>query len=372
MNRVAFIVASLNRGGAEIQLLTLLEGLDRSRFEAELFVLGGGTMLDRVPGHVPVVSAIWKSGADPLAAARLASLIRGFGPDVVVQYGRTAAGITGRLSALWAHSPAIVQVVHSNVFSGSAEKRGLHNAANRLLDSRTDAWACVSAFQADALARAGVDRTGIRVIANGVDLVRFDCSNRSPESSRDLLGMSESGLCIAMVGGFRPVKRHDVLIRALSIAEQRGVDMHALLVGTGETLESACELAETLTVAGRIDFLGERSDVAEVLNACDVFVSASDSESFSIAAAEAMACGRPVVATRSGGIEELVVDGETGLLVPVGDPAALADALALLAHDEGLRQKMGAAGRLRACEKYSVQAMVASYESLFEELACRH
>lgn len=368
MIRVAFVIGSLNIGGAELQLLSLLERLDRSRFEAMLFVLGEGSLIPRVPHDVPVEAGIWSHGADPRAVRRLAASLGQWAPDVAVQYGRTAVGLTGRLAAKRAGVSVVVQAVHSNRFTWEEPRRGLHNVLNRFIDSWTDEWICVSRSQAMRLEAAGVPANAIRVIYNGVDLAEFHPAHQPVASSAQ---DTRVAMRVIAVGGFREVKRYDVLVQALGIAVARGVDVHATLVGDGETRATIESLVAASGLDAHVRFAGSTDGVAALLRSADVLVSSSDSESFSLVAAEAMACALPVVATRSGGIEEIVVDGETGYLVAPGDSEGIASSLGRLSTDPELGRRMGRLGLERVRTMFSIAAMVEGYEALLEELACR-
>jgi L-malate glycosyltransferase len=363
MINVGFIIASLNMGGAEQQLLTLLRNLDRGRYCVSLFVLHGGSLLPDVPADVAVRADLWRSSAG-LRTDLIVRALREAEIGLVVQYGRTAAGIVGRLAAMRAEVPVIVQSVHSNVFDASQPRRWVLGQACRFLDGKTAKIVCVSHAQADALVRSGVSAGQIQIIPNGIGFA-------GPVEAEKARGCdTPDEFVVAAVGQFRAVKRYDVLLRALALARARGCPVRAILVGDGPELRKMRLLARELALEGVTTFTGERSDVQEVLRAADVLVSTSDSESFSIAAAEAMMCSRPVIATRSGGVEEVVVDGETGLLVPKRDAEAVVDALIALWLDNDLRRRMGDAGRIRAMTNFSVETMVKGYEDLFEELTC--
>jgi len=141
-----------------------------------------------------------------------------------------------------------------------------------------------------------------------------------------------------------------------------------VLAGDGPERARLAARAHELGIAPATHFLGTRADKAELLEACDVFALASRSEGLGVAALEAMACRRPVVATRVGGLAEAVVDGRTGLLVAPGDPAALAAALRTLRDDPELRARLGAAGPRRLEEGFAAEQMVRAYEALYREV----
>jgi len=163
-----------------------------------------------------------------------------------------------------------------------------------------------------------------------------------------------------------PRKGVDVLVDAL--AALPASSGRAVLLVAGDGPERAALAARAAGLGARVCFLGARADKAELLSACDVFALASRAEGLGVAALEAMAAGRAVVATRVGGLGEAVVDGRTGLLVPPGDPAALAAALARLCDDPALRARLAAAGPERVAEGFEAEQMVGAYERLYREV----
>jgi glycosyltransferase involved in cell wall biosynthesis len=144
-----------------------------------------------------------------------------------------------------------------------------------------------------------------------------------------------------MVANFSPVKRHDMLLQALTQVREKLPDVRCLLIGDGVLRVTVEGMAQQMGLSEMVVFFGSRSDVPDLLPAIDVFALTSDSESFSNAIVEAMASGKPVVATDCGGPAETVVEGETGFLVPPGQPVILAEKITLLLQSPILAQQMG-------------------------------
>ncbi|MCL6625957.1 MAG: N-acetyl-alpha-D-glucosaminyl L-malate synthase BshA [Alicyclobacillus shizuokensis] len=168
------------------------------------------------------------------------------------------------------------------------------------------------------------------------------------------------------ISNFRKVKRVLDLIQVFHLVNQR-IPSRLLLVGEGPELSAARELVSGLGLQERVHFLGKQDEVAELYQASDVFLLVSEKESFGLVALEAMASGLPVVGTTAGGIPEVVADGETGLLAPVGDISRLAQLVMRLLTDEALRLRMGEAGRARAMRLFCLEDKVAEYERLYEQ-----
>jgi glycosyltransferase involved in cell wall biosynthesis len=207
---------------------------------------------------------------------------------------------------------------------------------------------------ADRLLEEWVPSRKIAVVANGLDVHQFQprTDNRRPRR-------------IIVVANLRKEKGHDVLIDAAVDVLRQLPDAEFEIVGGGPELESLVARTEARQVRRAFTFLGHRDDVASRLAAADVFVLPSRSEAFPNAVLEAMAAGLPIVASAVGGIRELIDDGKTGLLVPAGDPHALADRLRLLLIDPARATRLGDAARAEAHARYSFDRMVAAFDALY-------
>lgn len=253
--------------------------------------------------------------------------------------------------------PLVVSVHGSDLLEddGAARDPGLV----RLL---TEAWAVVA--PSDGYLRTAVDAYPVLAgktqrIYNGFDPgnVPGDVLARAPAT----------GVRVLCVAGLSWAKGVDVLIRALALCAESRPELR--LIGNGPARDELTKLADTLGVGARMTFLGAagRGTVFDELRAADYVVLPSRKEAFGLAALEAMACGRAVIASRVGGLSEVIADGETGLLVPPDDPPALARAMDRLAADADLRRRLGNAGRDRA-KGFGVAAMIDAYETLFARL----
>jgi glycosyltransferase involved in cell wall biosynthesis len=189
------------------------------------------------------------------------------------------------------------------------------------------------------------------VIHNAVDVASFRTTNGAAGPAR-----------IVGVGRFAYPKDFSTLLAALELV---GAGYRAALVGDGPGLGEVVTALRARGLSDRVELLGARGDVSDVLARSDVFVLSSRSEGFPVSILEAMAAGLPVVATDVGGVAEAVVDGETGILVPAGDPEALAAALRRLVADPALRRRLGAAGRTRAFRRFDVAHFRAEHLKLY-------
>ncbi len=225
---------------------------------------------------------------------------------------------------------------------------------NHLSLSRLDAHVALTPRQARLIEGMARLRPGsMRIIPNGVADVDVEPVSRPVP-----------GPIVGYVGRLSPEKGLDVLVRTL----ERIPELTVVLVGDGPDRESLERLAAELGVADRLTLPGWIEEPRPWLAMFDVFAFPSRSEGFGLALIEAMFASRPVVATAIGGIPDVVVDGETGLLVPPEDPTALAQALGTLLADDELRLAMGTRGRARARQEFNLENMIHSYESLYEDL----
>jgi glycosyltransferase involved in cell wall biosynthesis len=241
---------------------------------------------------------------------------------------------------------------------------------NRFTHPLADRVTCVSQQVADFVAReVGIPSEETVVIPNGVDLHRFDRLPAKQEVRRTL-GLPNDELLVGTVTRLNPVKRLDVLLRAVAALE----GVHTVIVGDGPERRQLEAMADQLGLADRVHLVGHQQDVRPWLAALGVFVLSSDWEGMSNALLEAMAAGLPIVATAVGGVPEVVVDDATGLLVPPGDPNALAEAITRLLRDPDLRRTMGQAGRARVVQHFSIDETVRLteelYTTLLEEKGC--
>jgi L-malate glycosyltransferase len=225
-------------------------------------------------------------------------------------------------------------------------------------------------FSADSLARVdGFSGKSIEVIENGIDLARYIHGDRA--LLRQRIGLDPQRRYIACIARFHPVKDHAMLLQAFAGVAAALPDVDLVLAGDGPLRETLVTQAATLGISGRVRFLGVRSDVADILQAVDMFALTSISEAASLTLLEAMASALPVVVTAVGGNSEIVVHGEHGYLVPRGDATAAAEAMLRLLRDPARACAMGEAGRRRVHERYDLSRTVERYYGHYADAASR-
>jgi glycosyltransferase involved in cell wall biosynthesis len=207
----------------------------------------------------------------------------------------------------------------------------------------------------------------IKLIYNGIDTSRFE-KKFYQEKLRKELSLSRGDLILGNVGNLREVKDHHTLILAFSKVSPLFPQAKLLIIGEGELKASLLKFRSELGLEDQVLFLGHRDDIPALLNLMDIFILSSRLEGCSISILEAMASGKPVIATKVGGNPELVLEGKTGLLVPSAEPEKLAESIIQLLKDEKLRKKMGDEGRKRVKAKFSRESMVRNYEELYSQI----
>lgn len=365
--RVVLALESSGPGGAENMVLRLAEGLRGAGEEPIVATLRPGWMTERAEAAgLPVWIVPQRPGLDLGWVPAFAWRLRRERVDVLHShefmmnvYGGAAARLAGVAS---------VATVHGHQWATGKPRRALAYRMLRRLGLRLVA---VSADLAGFLSTGlGLPRSALAVVPNGIPLPRLPDPSRAAElraAARAELGLPPDGALAVAVGNLYPVKGHGTLVAAL--AEAPGV--RAAIAGRGEEESRLREEARRLGVSGRLHLLGLRDDVDRVLRAADVFVHPSRLEGLPLAILEAMAAALPVVASRVGGIPEAVIDGETGVLVPPGEPGTLAEALRSVLLVPGRAAALGAAGRARAERHFSIEAMISAYRSLYDDAAGR-
>lgn len=360
--RVMFVHTSLFVGGAEALLVDLIRRLDRQRIVPEVCCLKDiGPLGQSLSDDVPVFHRLIKHKYDVAVVWRLAKLFRRRQIDAIVTVGAGDKMFWGRLAARVAGVPVIASALHSTGWPDGLGR------ANRLLTPITDAFIAV----AEPHGRYLIDvehlpAERVHVVVNGVDTERF---YPHPADSRLKLelGIAAGAPVAGIVARLGSEKNHEMFLEVARRVRERVSDAQFLIVGDGVERERLERLAAELQVAEGVRFLGNRSDVPELLALCDVFLLTSHIEANPVSILEAMATGKPVVATRVGSVGESVRDG-VGYLVEPGDAAGMAERVVELFEGPRLARSLGSEGRRLVVERWSVDRMVEGYQSLLEEL----
>lgn len=364
--RVLFLTSHMEIGGIPLYTVTLAEALAR-RGHQPVVVSRGGPLVERLAASgIPHVIA----GLDvtspfhPSAAAalgRVIGVIRRHHPDLLHAQTRTAyivAGLAGRVTGV-----PVVTTAHG-FYKWHWWRRLLPCWGTRVI-------AVSPAVQRLLVERYGVPPAKVATIANGIAWEPPPPARLAEEARRfrHLWGLGGDGPVIGTVARLTPAKRLDVLIHAFHQLRATMPQAHLLIVGDGPVKPDLIRLAYALGEQEHVILTGTVPHPVVPLSIMDVFVLPSSKEAFGLAIVEAMAMGRPVVASRVGGIPTVVEDGVTGVLVPPNDPDALARALQPLLADPERMRAMGRAGRARYEQQFTMDRVAREVESVYEEVA---
>jgi glycosyltransferase involved in cell wall biosynthesis len=367
------VIGTLNRGGAEGQLVRLASGLDRTRFSPCVCSLTSGGPLEdalrvaSVPVRVFGLRGL-RPTRNPWAIARemwrFLQFVRAFKPDVVhgfLMHAYVPATFVARITGV----PVVVASRRSlsHFKSGKPHWRLAERIANAFTDKLV---ANSEAVRADVIRFERVDRSFVDVVYNGIEAAEY-CRPRDPVL-RSVLGLDRREPVLAVIANLIHYKGHSCLLEALVQVRTRFPAMRTLVVGEGPMRSRIEAEIARADLQDAVVLVGSRSDVPALLAQADLLVHPSTEEGFSNVILEAMAAEKPVVASAVGGNAEAVVHGETGLLVPPRDAAALADAIISVLGAPDRARAMGAAGRRRVVEMFPVARMVQAYERLYEDL----
>jgi glycosyltransferase involved in cell wall biosynthesis len=306
---------------------------------------------------------------DVAAALALWRLFRRLRPAIVHTH-TSKAGFVGRLAAWLARVPAVIHQPHGHIFYGywSRPRTALFVALERIAAHWTDTIVTLTPREVDEHLERGIGRRAqYAVVPSGVPTEALRRVAPARVEARARLGLPADAYVVAGVGRFVPIKGFDLLVAALIDVVARVPGAHVLLIGDGGERGALEAQAQALGVADRLHITGTVTDVIGLLAAADVLAAPSRNEGMGRVLVEAMALGLPVVGARVGGIPDVIVDGECGLLVPPDDPAALAGALVELGRDAAWRAKLGAGARPRA-EAFSTTAAAAAMRDIYDAL----
>jgi glycosyltransferase involved in cell wall biosynthesis len=382
--KILRVIARLNMGGPALHVAYLTAGLQERGYDTTLaagsLARGEDSMAfvaDELGVEVVRIDELGREISplrDLVATIRLALLIRRERPQIL--HTHTAkAGTVARVAALLAGSrrpPIVVHTFHGHVLRGyfGPVRSLFFRLLERRLASMTTALVAVSPQVRDDLVALGVaPRDRFVVIRLGIELDRRVAPDQDGRlESRRYLGIPPDRFAVGWIGRMTAVKRTDDVLIAFRRLRDSGVDACLCLVGDGPDRTHLERRAHELGVVRDTVFLGYQEDVAPYYAAFDALVLPSGNEGTPVSAIEALAAGRPVVATRVGGVPDVVRDGEDGFLVEAGATDDLADRLERLARDPELRERMGEQGRARVLPRYAVDRLVDDVDRLYRSL----
>ena len=365
---VVFSIDTMSVGGTEMNAIRTAERLDRERYQLSVVTLRGeGSLAERYERMgVPVLRFPIRNlyGTETVRQGiRLAGFLRAERVSVVHCHDQYS-NFFSTMAARWAGVPVVLaskRWIHSPLRYRIANGVGFRAATRVIANSEAVA---ASLERDDRLAR---DR--VVVVPNFVDEAAFEAPSVHVRQSwvREL-GLEPNAVVVGIVASLLPIKDHATLLRAVAALVPQRPALRLVIVGQGPELDRLRALTDELGIAHAVRFAGLRPQVPSFHFLFDISVLSSVSEGFPNSLVEAMAAGRPIVATDVGGVRDAVHHGENGMLVAPGDPRAFAGALQALLADSGLRRTMGEVGARRAREEFHAAAVVGSLERLYERL----
>ena len=377
--RVMRIISRMNIGGPAIHVVLLNHGL-ADRYDSLLVTgtegAGEGSLRDLAHQRrlrlevIPELGRDISLKSDLVALVKLYRLMRRERPQIV--HTHTAkAGFVGRLAARLAGVPIILHTFHGHVFHGyfSPRKTRLFLALERVCARFSTRIITISPHLREEIAAYGVIRPDrIDVIPLGFDLEPFTAQRREAGVFRRSLGLPEDTRLIAAVGRLVKIKNLPLFLEAAARVHPQVPAARFIFVGDGELRADLEAQARALGIGDVVVFTGWRRDLPQIYADLDAVVISSDNEGTPVCLIEAMATGCPVIATCVGGVPDLIVAGETGRLVPPGDPAALAAAmLDLVREPEGTRT-MAAAAQRQIVARYGAERLITDMDCLYRRL----
>jgi glycosyltransferase involved in cell wall biosynthesis len=358
--RILYIADSLGPGGAERRLVQLLKGLDAKRFSTKVVLLTDIVHYTEVHElETEVIKLDRMIRKDPSIFFRLYRICKEWKPDIIHAWGSMPAIYAGPVARLLG-----IKLINAMIADApirlNAKKRIRSFLSFPFSDIiQSNSYAGLEAYNVPERKRS--------VVHNGFDFERMGTLKNSHAVREEL--HIETRYVAGMVAGFKFQKDYESLVHAARMILQQRDDITFVCVGDGPDLERIKELAR---VIDRIIFTGKRSDVESIINIFDIGILLTDlekhGEGISNSIMEYMAAGKVVITTEGGGTGELVIDGETGYLIPQKSPDRLVERINQLLNDDGLRESMGARGRKRIQDEFSIGKMVNGHIGAYERL----
>ncbi len=363
--KLLFLFPGMVMGGAERHGLDLMRRLRRAGYDTSLVIYGHnstGGMEAIVRSEGAVLLGI-TGMSRPAGWVRVCRELRRQDADVIFCVNHTVAVVATVLQRLGLIRAKNICIFHTTILQPNDQR---NFPLFRWVAKGLDVLVYVSATQQQYWRSTGLRALRDLRIANGIDLDQFGEPPSPPKVTRASLGLDAHDYVIGIVAGLRPEKNHEELIEALAILRNAGLPAKVLIVGEGARRVAIQARTTELGLGDHVIFAGEQADVRPYVRLCDVCVLCSTTESFSLAAMEALALGVPFVSSQVGGMAEIVQPEVNGLLYPSGDPAALAERLSRLSRPE-VREPIRAAARASILA-YGVDRMVDQYVELVSSL----
>ena len=368
--KVVHIIGGGEFGGAERHIINLAGALNPQMVEVTVCCLFSDPFVGMaVQAGINAFDVTMRNRTDLSVVGKLASIIRKNNFDIVHTHG-VRANLLGRLAARQANKKPVVTTVHSLLerdYPGFF-RRQLNSITERATRGWTDQFIAVSQGLKAKLIAGGVPADRVTVIYNGIVVEDFSPSTKTA-GVRAMLGYGPAVLLVGIVARLHPVKGHQYFLEAARIVLEQRPEVRFVVVGEGPQRPALEEMAGQLGIAGQVAFTGFVSEVRSVMADLDLLVISSLWEGFGLTAVEAMALGIPVVSTEVGGLPEVVLHGETGLLAPPANSAALAKHIIWMLEHPQAAAEMAKKASQAVGEKFTAQVMARRTEELYRRVA---
>ena len=366
---ITFLASTFVIGGAETQIVNLVSGLDKQRYNISIVTLKerGPFAAKMAEQDVIFHSDLMKSKLDVRVVPKLMKILKGNKTDILYTLDHDNAMFLGRICAKMANVPVCLTVMHTT------NRRNGENTIDffgRAMLPLSDILVATAQGQRQHLIEAGgIRQDKLAMIYNGINAEEFNPEYKNFSLKKEF-GIGDADPVAGILAAFKPEKAHVIFVQAAALVLKEIPNAHFLLVGDGVERENIERKISELNITENVHITGFRTDVPEILSIFEVSVLCSypRCETFSLAILESMAAGKPIITTDVGSLSEMVIENETGFLLPCGDPRALAEPIIKLFKDTELIKKMGRAARRLLEEKFTTSRMVEENEKLFEQL----
>lgn len=359
-----FVITSMPIGGAETLLVNMVRRMDRARVIPSICCLKEkGVLGEAIEGEIDIFDNMIGHKMDVRVMGRLKSLFKRQQVDIVITVGAGDKMFWGRIAAKRAGVPVVLSALHSTGWPDGVGR------LNRMLTPITDGFiACADTHAEFLMDFERFPSSKVFTIPNGIDTEVFKFDQEARDKWRNELKIPESSPIVGIVAALRPEKNHSLFLRAAAGVLAKLQDAHFVIAGDGPERAGLVQLATDLEIQKNVHFLGSVRDIPGVLSMLDLFALTSHNEAKPVSILEAMACGRPVVATNVGSVSESVKDGVTGYLVPEGDVAEMTQHWLKVLCSYKAADSMGRIARENVVKDSSLDSMTEGYISLAEKL----
>jgi glycosyltransferase involved in cell wall biosynthesis len=386
--KVIHVITRFDKGGAAENTFLTVKGLDSSRYEV-ILIRGLSYESNMGPSETRAVeSSLEDAGSTGVKIFTIPELVRRIDPfndfktvlklirifreerPHIVHTHTSKSGILGRWAARLTGVPIIIHTPHGHVFWGyfNRWKTAVYIFLERLTASITNRIITLTEQEKkDHLRYHIADENKFTVIHSGVDLRKFSDTQVNAAEMKNKLGIAQGAFVVGTVGRLTPVKGQKYLIEAAAKILNKISEIGFVLLGDGELMNELKMQAASAGISDKVKFLGWREDVAEVMSTFDLFVLPSLNEGMGKVLVEAMAAGKPIIASDIGGMSDLVIHGKNGLLISPMNSDALANSIELVLRNSRMRTNMGEEGQ-RLSQEYDANSMISKIDCLYLQL----